>query len=107
MWQLAKLEESRIFDKIHAIHPLFHIFLFFNMCSYVDLIIFLFFISIFSFLYFLYIIIYVLQNDERLVKVIEDEIGKKLDAYECKENEVLENITKVWPSGILHLFLVI
>ena len=50
---------------------------------------------------------YGLQNDERLVKVIEDEIGKKLDAYECKENEVLEDITKVWPSGILYLFLVI
>ena len=50
---------------------------------------------------------YGLQNDERLVKVIENEIGKKLDAYECKENEVLEDITKVWPSGILYLFLVI
>ncbi|KAM0950030.1 putative RNA helicase [Dioscorea sansibarensis] len=39
---------------------------------------------------------FVTQNDERLVKVIEDEIGKKLDAYECKENEVLEDITKVF-----------
>ncbi|KAJ0974206.1 hypothetical protein J5N97_016171 [Dioscorea zingiberensis] len=39
-----------------------------------------------------------IKNDERLIKVIEDELGKKLDAYDCKENEVLEHITKVFKA---------
>ncbi|KAK1303395.1 DEAD-box ATP-dependent RNA helicase 36 [Acorus calamus] len=37
----------------------------------------------------------VTQNDVDLVHKIEDVIGKQLDTYECKENEVLDEFTKV------------
>lgn len=37
-----------------------------------------------------------MQNDVHLVRAIEAEIGKQLDEFECKENEVLADITKVW-----------
>lgn len=39
---------------------------------------------------------WLLQNDVSLVHEIEAEIGKQLDEFECKENEVLADITKVW-----------
>lgn len=39
---------------------------------------------------------WLLQNDVSLVHEIEAEIGKQLDECECKENEVLADITKVW-----------
>lgn len=35
------------------------------------------------------------QNEVELIHDIEKEIGKKLEEFECKENEVLENITQV------------
>ncbi|MQM01049.1 hypothetical protein Taro_033798 [Colocasia esculenta] len=38
---------------------------------------------------------FVTPNDVALVHEIEAVVGKKLDAFECKENEVLEDITKV------------
>ncbi|KAK1280824.1 DEAD-box ATP-dependent RNA helicase 36 [Acorus gramineus] len=37
----------------------------------------------------------VTQNDVDLVHKIENVIGKQLDTYECKENEVLDEFTKV------------
>lgn len=36
-----------------------------------------------------------LQNDVQLIHEIEAVVGKQLENFECKENEVLENITKV------------
>ncbi|KAD4386306.1 hypothetical protein E3N88_26475 [Mikania micrantha] len=36
------------------------------------------------------------QNEVELIHDIEKEIGKKLEEFECKEKEVLENITKVF-----------
>lgn len=36
-----------------------------------------------------------MQNDVDLVHKIEDLIGKKFDEFECKEKDVLEDITKV------------
>ncbi|PKA49352.1 DEAD-box ATP-dependent RNA helicase 36 [Apostasia shenzhenica] len=38
------------------------------------------------------------QNDVELIHQIEGEIGKMLDAFECKEKEVLEDITKVYKA---------
>lgn len=38
---------------------------------------------------------YIMQNDVDLVHKIEAVIGKQLDEFECKEKEVLEDITKV------------
>lgn len=35
------------------------------------------------------------QNDIDLIHEIEADLGKKLEKFECKENEVLEDITKV------------
>jgi len=39
--------------------------------------------------------LYYLQNDIDLIHAIEAETKKQLDAYECNEEEVLEDITKV------------
>jgi len=36
-----------------------------------------------------------MQNDVALIHEIEADIGKQLEAFECKENEVLSDITKV------------
>lgn len=36
-----------------------------------------------------------MQNDVELVHEIEAVIGKKLEEFECKEKDVLEDITKV------------
>lgn len=36
-----------------------------------------------------------LQNDIELVHQIEAELGKQLEAFECKEQEVLSDITTV------------
>ncbi|KAJ0924326.1 putative RNA helicase [Helianthus annuus] len=36
------------------------------------------------------------QNEVELIHDIEKEIGKKMELFECKENEVLENITQVF-----------
>lgn len=36
-----------------------------------------------------------MQNDVELIHEIEAVVGKQLENFECKENEVLENITKV------------
>ncbi|KAJ6852379.1 DEAD-box ATP-dependent RNA helicase 36 [Iris pallida] len=41
---------------------------------------------------------FVTQNDVDLILEIEADIKQKLDAYECKENEVLEDITKVYKA---------
>lgn len=41
---------------------------------------------------------FVTQNDVDLIHEIEADIGKQLDAFECKENEVLEDITKVYKA---------
>ncbi|XP_077244443.1 RNA helicase 36 [Tasmannia lanceolata] len=41
---------------------------------------------------------FVTQNDVNLVHEIEAVIGKQLDAFECKENEVLADITKVYKA---------
>ena len=36
-----------------------------------------------------------MQNDVALIHEIEADIGKQLEAFECKETEVLSDITKV------------
>ncbi|KAK1406891.1 hypothetical protein QVD17_38500 [Tagetes erecta] len=36
------------------------------------------------------------QNEVELIHDIEKEIGKQMEEFECKENEVLENITQVF-----------
>lgn len=41
------------------------------------------------------LILYYLQNDIDLIHAIETETKKRLDAYECNEKEVLEDISKV------------
>lgn len=41
---------------------------------------------------------FVTQNDVALVHEIESVIGKQLDQFECKENEVLADITKVYKA---------
>ncbi|XXG74485.1 hypothetical protein AAC387_Pa07g3192 [Persea americana] len=41
---------------------------------------------------------FVAENDVHLVRAIEAEIGKQLDEFECKENEVLADITKVFKA---------
>eukprot|EP00262_Sarcandra_glabra_P012943 TRINITY_DN3452_c0_g2_i1.p1 TRINITY_DN3452_c0_g2~~TRINITY_DN3452_c0_g2_i1.p1 ORF type:complete len:254 (-),score=52.57 TRINITY_DN3452_c0_g2_i1:423-1160(-) len=41
---------------------------------------------------------FVTQNDVDLVHEIEAVIGKQLDEFECKENEVLDNITEVYKA---------
>lgn len=38
------------------------------------------------------------QNDVDLIHGIEAELGKKLEEYECKENEALADITKVYKA---------
>jgi len=38
-----------------------------------------------------------------LVHGIEAELGKQLEEFECKENEVLADITKVRSEGLLGL----
>lgn len=35
------------------------------------------------------------QNDVELIHKIEEDLGKQMEEFKCKENEVLENITKV------------
>jgi hypothetical protein len=35
------------------------------------------------------------QHDGKLMKAIEAEVGKQFEKFECKENEVLSDITKV------------
>ena len=35
------------------------------------------------------------QHDGKLMKAIETEVGKQFEKFECKENEVLSDITKV------------
>lgn len=35
------------------------------------------------------------QNDINLIHEIEADVGKKLEKFECKENDVLADITKV------------
>lgn len=44
---------------------------------------------------FRHFLCFVCQSDVALVHEIEAVIGEKLAAFECKENEVLEEITKV------------
>ncbi|KAI3728323.1 hypothetical protein L6452_16957 [Arctium lappa] len=39
-----------------------------------------------------------LPNDVDLIHEIEADVGKKMDKFECKENEVLEEITKVYKA---------
>lgn len=41
---------------------------------------------------------FITQNDIDLIHEIEADLGKKLEKFECKENEVLENITKVYKA---------
>lgn len=41
---------------------------------------------------------FVTQNDVNLIHQIEDALGKQLDKFECKENEVLDDITKVYKA---------
>lgn len=36
-----------------------------------------------------------MQIDVNLLHEIEEEVGEKLEEFECKENEVLEDIQKV------------
>lgn len=48
-----------------------------------------------SFLLFAKFKDYLLQNDVNLIHEIEAVLGKQLEKFECKENEVLDNITKV------------
>lgn len=36
-----------------------------------------------------------LQTDINLIHEIEADLGKQMDKFECKENEVLADITKV------------
>jgi CII-binding regulator of phage lambda lysogenization HflD len=42
-----------------------------------------------------------LQNEVVLVHEIEAVLGKQLEKFECKENEVLSNITKVRSPGTI------
>ncbi|KAM3343193.1 DEAD-box ATP-dependent RNA helicase 36 [Capsicum galapagoense] len=41
---------------------------------------------------------FVTQNDVNLIHEIEAVLGKQLEKFECKENEVLDNITKVYKA---------
>ncbi|XP_052178416.1 DEAD-box ATP-dependent RNA helicase 36 [Diospyros lotus] len=41
---------------------------------------------------------FVTQNDVNLIHEIEDVLGKQLDKFECKENDVLADITKVYKA---------
>ncbi|KAG6605347.1 DEAD-box ATP-dependent RNA helicase 36 [Cucurbita argyrosperma subsp. argyrosperma] len=41
---------------------------------------------------------FITQNDVELIHEIEANLGKKLEIFECKENEVLENVTKVYKA---------
>lgn len=41
---------------------------------------------------------FVTQNDVNLIHQIEDALGKQLDKFGCKENEVLDDITKVYKA---------
>lgn len=41
---------------------------------------------------------FVTENDVALIHEIEANIGKQLEAFECKENEVLSDITKVYKA---------
>ncbi|KAG0458406.1 hypothetical protein HPP92_023260 [Vanilla planifolia] len=41
---------------------------------------------------------FITQNDIDLIHEIEDVIGTQLDAFECKESEVLDNITRVYKA---------
>ncbi|KAM3684124.1 hypothetical protein ACB098_11G020500 [Castanea mollissima] len=41
---------------------------------------------------------FVTENDVALIHEIEADIGKQLEAFECKENEVLSDITKVYKA---------
>lgn len=38
-----------------------------------------------------------MQNDVKLIHKIEDVVGKQMEKFECKEDEVLADITKVLP----------
>lgn len=40
----------------------------------------------------------VAQHDGKLMKAIEAEVGKQFEKFECKENEVLSDITKVYKA---------
>lgn len=52
-----------------------------------------------------------IQNDVELIHEIEANLGKKLEIFECKENEVLENVTKVcfglFPPNMIDFFSVL
>ncbi|CAI9303220.1 unnamed protein product [Lactuca saligna] len=41
---------------------------------------------------------FITQNDIDLIHEIEADLGNKLEKFECKENEVLEDITKVYKA---------
>lgn len=41
---------------------------------------------------------FITQNDINLIHEIEADVGKKLEKYECKENDVLADITKVYKA---------
>lgn len=41
---------------------------------------------------------FITQNDVDLIHEIEADVGKRMDKFECKENEVLEDITKVYKA---------
>ncbi|CAK9157175.1 unnamed protein product [Ilex paraguariensis] len=41
---------------------------------------------------------FVTQNDVILIHEIEAVLGKQLDKFECKENEVLDDVTKVYKA---------
>lgn len=41
---------------------------------------------------------FVTQNDVDLIHEIEAELGKQLEEFECKEKEVLADITKVYKA---------
>jgi len=50
-----------------------------------------------------------MQNDVDLIHEIEADVGKKMEKFECKENEVLEDITKARsiPTFSLLLFYIL
>lgn len=47
----------------------------------------------------------ILQNDIDLIREIEVVLGKQLDKFECKENEVLDDIKMVRYQRTIDLFL--
>ena len=46
-----------------------------------------------------------MQNDVDLIHEIEADVGKQMEAFECKENEVLSDITTVRPLRMILVIL--